>query len=198
MTMRLKKLSMMALALEVTVSALAQTAPVQTFGLDKNQTPAWEIPLSYDLFRANAPAGQCGCFWMNGGGSGLVVNAKHGISLVADLTAVHTDKINKTGEALTIFDYQFGPRYSFRTHSRFTPYAQVLIGGSHLSSNYYGGGSNYFGSTVGGGVRLRVHRYLALTLGEADWALSKATNNNSDRQNSLRVTTGVVFLFGPR
>ena len=75
MTMRLKKLSMMALALGVTVSTLAQTAPVQTFGLDKNQTPAWEIPLSYDLFRANAPAGQCGCFWMNGGGSGLVVNA---------------------------------------------------------------------------------------------------------------------------
>jgi len=52
--------------------------------------------------------------------------------------------------------------------------------------------------TVGGGVRLRVHRYLALTLGEADWALSKATNNNSDKQNNLRVTTGVVFLFGPR
>lgn len=195
-----KKWMLLTILAGTAAGAFGQTVPLQKAELEKNQAAAWEVPVSYDLFRANIPPGRSECFWMNGIGTGLVANAKHGISFVADLTLVQAGNINNTSQNLTVFNYQFGPRYSLRTHSRLTPYAQALVGGSHISSNYvfYSPGINSFASTLGGGVQVRVSHHFAITPGEADWVFSNAGNGVRDTQNNLRITAGFVLLFGSR
>lgn len=49
------------------------------------QTSAVEVGLDYAYVWTNAPPAACGCFSMNGGGGNLVINMRHGVSLVAHL-----------------------------------------------------------------------------------------------------------------
>src|ERR1035438_2545769 len=98
---------------------------------ESGQMPVFETTLGYTYIHANAPPGQCNCFSANGGYGSAVFNLPRGFSLVADFSAVHAGSISGTAQSVTVFNYLFGPRYSFRTLStRFLPYVQVLGGGS--------------------------------------------------------------------
>jgi outer membrane immunogenic protein len=168
-------------------------------GMGEVAYPQIEIPVSFDAVWANAPAGQCGCFWMLGGGAGAVLNFTPHWSAVIDLLHAQASNLNGTNERLAIFNYQVGPRFSMRGHDRWVPYGQVLIGGSDVFSNYsiYGEGRNTFSTTVGGGVTARLSEHIGLTVGEADWMFSRADNNVNTRQNNLRLTSGIIFRFSP-
>jgi outer membrane immunogenic protein len=177
----------------------AQARPAAGFGLEPGQTSAVDIGLDYAYVRANAGPAECGCFSMNGGGGNLVVNMAHGFSLVADLQATHANHINGTGQTITVFDYLFGPRYSYRSRSRFTPYAQVLVGGSEEFSNYGSmANGNAFALGAGGGVSRVMGRHFAWNIVEVDYVYSRLPNAVNDHQNDLRVTTGFTFRIGPR
>jgi outer membrane immunogenic protein len=177
----------------------AQTRPATAFGLDSDQTSAVELGFNYTYIRANAPPAACGCFSMNGGGGNLVVNMPHGLSLVADLDATHASKINGTTQNITVFDYLAGPRYSYRTSSRFTPYVQVLLGGSEEISNYaFVQNSNAFAVSGGGGVSRVLNPHLAWNIVEVDYIYSRLPNAVNNHQNDLRVSTGITLRFGPR
>jgi outer membrane immunogenic protein len=177
----------------------AQTRPATVFGLDSDQTSAVELGFNYTYIRANAPPAACGCFSMNGGGGNLVVNMPHGLSLVADLDATHASKINGTTQNITVFDYLGGPRYSYRTTSRFTPYVQVLLGGSEEISNYaFVQNSNAFAVSGGGGVSRVLNPHLAWNIVEVDYIYSRLPNAVNNHQNDLRVSTGITLRFGPR
>src|ERR1700722_6662939 len=91
----------------------AQARPTTVFGLEPGQTSVVDVGLNYAYVGANAPPGVGGCFSMNGGGGNLVINMQHGVSLVADLQTTHANNINGTPQTITIFDYLFGPRYSY-------------------------------------------------------------------------------------
>jgi outer membrane immunogenic protein len=177
----------------------AQARPTTVFGLEPGQTSAVDVGLNYAYVRANAPPAACGCFSMNGGGGNLVINMSHGLSLVADLQATHVNNINGTPQTITVFDYLLGPRYSYRTGSRFTPYVQVLVGGSEELSNYaFVQGSQAFAVSGGGGVSRLLSRHFAWNIVEVDYVYSRLPNAVNDHQNDLRVTTGLAFRFGPR
>jgi hypothetical protein len=129
----------------------AQERSTAAFEMESGQTSAVELGFNYTYIRANAPPAACGGFSMNGGGGNLVVNMPHGLSLVADLDATHASKINGTTQSITVFNYLVGPRYSYRTSSRFTPYVQVLLGGSEeLSNDAFVQNSNAFAVSGGG------------------------------------------------
>jgi outer membrane immunogenic protein len=182
---------------------MAQVAGAQAIGAKHgfvDQTPAIEIPVSLQLFRANAPPKGCGCFWMYGGGAGVVLNFTTHWSGIADLAYGQASKINGTNQNLKIFNYQVGPRYSLRNHTKWTPYAQALVGGSEVFSNYniYSGGKNSFSSTIGGGLTMRVSDHIGITVAEGSWMHAQAVNGVNSRQNNLRLTTGIVFRFPPR
>jgi hypothetical protein len=67
----------------------------------------------------------------------VVFNMPRGFSIVADLTAVHAGSVSGTTQSITVFNYLFGPRYTFRNVSRrFLPYEQALGGGSQELSSY--------------------------------------------------------------
>ncbi|MGD0646462.1 MAG: hypothetical protein ABR971_00620 [Acidobacteriaceae bacterium] len=177
----------------------AQVQPTTVFGLDPGQTSAVDVGLDYAYVRANAPPAACGCFSMNGGGGNLVINMRHGVSAVADLQATHANNLNGTPQTITVFDYLFGPRYSYRTGSRFTPYAQVLLGGSDELSNYaFVRNTQAFAVSGGGGVSRLLSRHFAWNIVEVDYVYSRLPNAVNDHQNDLRVTTGLAFRFGPR
>jgi opacity protein-like surface antigen len=181
------------------LASRAQTRPATVFGLAPGQTSAIELGFDYTYLHANAPPAQCGCFSMNGGGGSLVINMPHGVSLVADLQAAHASRINGTTQNISIFNYLFGPRYSFRSTSRFTPYGEALVGGSEELSNYaFIQTKNAFAVSVGGGVSRGLTRHLAWNVVELDYIYSRLPNAVNDHQNDLRVSTGITFRFGPR
>ncbi len=131
----------------------AQVRPATVFGLEPGQTSAFDVGVNYAYVRANAPPAACGCFSMNGGGATLVINMPRGISLVTDLEATHANNLNGTTQSITVFDYLCGPRYSYQSSSRFTAYAQVLVGGSEELSNYaFVQDSHAFAASGGGGA----------------------------------------------
>jgi hypothetical protein len=178
----------------------AQASAPQTFGTEPGQIPVLEAGVGYTFIHANAPPGQCGCFSASGGYGSVVFNMPRGFGVVADLTAVHANNIAGATQSITVFNYLFGPRYSFRTLSkRFVPYAQILGGGSQELSSYTAV-QNVRGAafSVGGGVSTTLKPHFGWTIVEADWVHSYLPNAQNNLQNDIRVSTGLTFRLGPR
>jgi len=193
-----KKIVLSGLIWVLFVVAGAQLAQAQAFGTASGQTPALEIGANYDFFHANAPPGACGCFSMSGGGGTLIFNAPYGLSAVADLSGGHANAVGGTTQNITLFNYVFGPRYSYRRIRRFTPYAQGLVGRSMEISNYaYVQQANALAVMGGGGINMRLSKLIGWDV-EADYVYSKLPNAVNNMQNTLRVSTGILFRFGPR
>ena len=189
------------IALSTTATSLsAQLRAPEIFGTDPGQTPVLEASAGYTYLHANAPPGQCGCFSASGGYGSVVFNMPRGFSLVADLAAAHAGAVGTTGQTITVFNYLFGPRYSFRTVSRrFVPYGQVLGGGSEELSSYTAVQSVTGAALgVGGGVSTTLSPHFGWTIVEADWIHSWLPNAQNNLQNDLRVSTGFTFRLGPR
>ena len=197
--MRFDKVILPAMLCLLSLGASAQATPASTFGIDKGQTPAIEIGVGYTYFHANAPPSACGCFSLNGGGGSLVLNALHGMSIVADLSAAHANNVDGTTQSITIFNYLFGPRYSYRSTHRFTPFVQALVGGTQEISNYaYVQNLGAFAASGGGGVNTLINRRIQWNIAEVDYVYSRLPNAANNHQNNLRVTTGFSVRFGPR
>jgi peptidoglycan-associated lipoprotein len=183
----------------LTVAAGAQARPTTQFGLDPGQVPALEVGVDYAYLHANAPPAQCGCFSLQGVGGGFAINAVHGISLVADIATADAKNVDGTPQNIRILNFLAGPRYSYRTHSHFTPYVEVLLGRSLELSNYAIVQNKYgFAVSGGGGVNRAFGRYFGWKIVEADYIHSQIYNGSNNRQNDLRLTTGVFFRIGPR
>ena len=98
--------------------------------------PRYEVFLGYTYVRANqfnqnTGLGQTiGGFDMNGGSAQFIYNFNKSFSGVADVGAVAKQNVGIINADDTTTFYLFGPRWSYRNHSRFTPYAQILFGGA--------------------------------------------------------------------
>jgi outer membrane immunogenic protein len=198
--MRFNKTALLVALIALPILASAQLRPEPSFGTDPGQTAPAELTAGYIFGHANAPPGQCGCFALNGGFGSLVINAPHGISIVADLAAMHAPHVSGTAQSITVFNYLFGPRYSLRTVSkRFTPYVQVLGGGSEEISNYiFAQNVNGAAFSGGAGVSTILKNHIGWNIAEADWVYSKIPNAQNNHQSYLRVGSAISFRFGPR
>jgi outer membrane immunogenic protein len=192
--------TLLALSTALSGPLLAQTRAPETFGTDAGQTPVLETTLGYVYLHANAPPAQCGCFSANGGYGSAVFNMPRGISIVADLSAVHAANLSSTSQSVTLFHFLFGPRYSMRTVSkRFVPYVQALGGGALEFSNYaFVQNVSGVAFSAGGGVTTTIKPHLSWTIVEADWVSSRLPNAQNNIQNDLRVSSGITFRIGPR
>jgi peptidoglycan-associated lipoprotein len=160
--------------------------------------PRLEFGANYNYFHANAPPGQCGCFSLNGGSGTVVYNITPKWAAVADLMVGHANNVDNSLQNITIFNYLFGPRYTRRMSSRYVPYGQVLLGGAKEDVNFqFTINRNSFGLLAGGGVTTWLKRKFGLTLGEVDWIYTRIPNAQNNRQNNLRIVTGVTYHFGP-
>ena len=101
--------------------------------------PRYEAFLGYTYVRANqfnqnTGLGQeIGGFDMNGGSAQFIYNFNKQFSGVADIGAVTKQNVGIINADNTTTFYMFGPRYSYRSESRFTPYVQIVFGGATRS-----------------------------------------------------------------
>jgi outer membrane immunogenic protein len=174
----------------------AQAVPL---GIGREDVPRVEIGANYNYFHANAPPGQCGCFGLNGGSGTVIVNLRPAWSGVADIAVAFANNVDNTQQNITIVNYLFGPRYTWRTSSRFVPYGQVLFGGAKENVNFeFTINRNSFGLLGGGGVTTKLGRRFRLTIGEVAYVYTRIPNAKNDAQNNIRVSTGITYGFGTK
>jgi outer membrane immunogenic protein len=192
--MHLRNAALLVLALALPWTLHAQAISMHGSSYDISRL---EFGANYNYFHANAPPGQCGCFSLNGGSATVVYNITSRWAGVADLTLGHASNVNNSGQNITIFDYLFGPRYTRRMSSRYVPYGQIMLGGAREDVNFeFTINRNAFAVLAGGGVTTRLKRRFGLTLGEVDWIYSRIPNAVNNRQNDLRIVTGVTYHLG--
>jgi len=177
----------------VAIVSEGQAAPAVKGSKDVSRV---DLQLNYDWVYANVVHSDN--FSLNGGNVALAFNLNRHWSLVGDFLSAMSGNVLNSGQDLTLYNYHFGARYSFRNYGRFTPYLQGLAGGSIISSNWpaYADNPTYFGTTAGGGIEMNWRPHIGFTLGEVDWLYSQGVNGADDWQNDLRVGAGVVFHFG--
>jgi outer membrane immunogenic protein len=170
-------------------------------GLAAGDVPRLEVGLNYNYIHANAPPGECGCFGLNGGSGTVIFNLRPSWSVMADLMLGHANNVSNadhtTTQNITIFNYLFGPRYTRRRSSRFVPYGEVLLGGAREDVNFdFTINRNAFGLLAGGGVTTTIKPKIGFTIVEADWIYTRIPNAVNDRQNDVRISTGLTYRFG--
>jgi peptidoglycan-associated lipoprotein len=192
---------LLAFAVVSTTSVVAQTsAPAATV-----RPARAELALEYSYLRSNAPPGGCACFSLNGGSATFAWPIKPGgsIALVGDITAANAGSITSSGYDLTLSSYTAGLRYRLKLRqSAWQPFGQALAGAAHASGSLVAGQSPaaantgaVFAAQLGGGVDLRVNRRISIRLGEANYLLTTFNNAGNNRQNNLRLSSGIVLHF---
>jgi outer membrane immunogenic protein len=162
----------------------------------------FEVGADYNFVRANAGPDACGCFAMQGGDAWVGWHFTDHISVVA-LGAFHrTTNVNGTTADLTLASFMAGPRLTFRTTHRITPFVQALFGVSHGSGlltpvpgTGLSGTANALAISAGGGIDLQVGRLFALRMIQADYFHTRFDNGVNQSQNNFRLSTGIVVHF---
>jgi hypothetical protein len=121
------------------------------------------------------------------GGSGSVaLNVSHWLGAVGDFGLYHASPFGPGVDAGT---YTFGPRVSYRHWGKFTPFAQVLLGGVRYANNGFSFGS-------GGGADLGLDRGGRFALRpQVEYFGFRA---NGSTTNTVRVSVGMVFRIGKK
>jgi hypothetical protein len=131
-------------------------------------------------------------FMMHGGNGAAALNVNSWLGFVGDFGAYHAHP----GVSLTTETYTFGPRFSYRALDRFTPFAQLLLGGQHASAVTTGftNASNAFAIGAGGGFDVDLDRRGRFALRpqiEYFGFHAKGTTTTT-----ARLSIGIVFRIG--
>lgn len=148
----------------------------------------------------------------NGASGSVAFNANEWFGVVGDFGYYHASPdIPAIGLVLPVsgsasvntFSFLFGPKITMRGNEKFTPFAQALFGGAHqkTSLDVTGFGSTStsetaFAMALGGGFDVKVAKSVAIRLVQVEYVLTKFNDGDSNRQNSVRISTGLVFRFG--
>ena len=132
----------------------------------------------------------------NGGGGQLEYNANNWLGVVGDLGGYGATSTTNGALVGGAFTYLFGPRVNFR-HGKVTPFAQTLFGGIRTTDGIIQSGSeNNFAMTAGGGVDFKVSKHVSVRPVQAEYFMTKIPDGLSNRQDNLRLGTGIVFRLG--
>jgi len=158
------------------------------------ETRGMEISGQYQYIRiypgAGAPSSSC-----QGAGGTFAVNMNRWLGLVGDVGGCRVTGL-AAGSSAHEINYLFGPRLSYRTHGRLTPYGQVLFGGERATASATGVPSvstNAFAMTFGGGADVELTRHLSFRAIQFEYLY---THFSGAKQNNLRVQSGLVYHFG--
>lgn len=149
--------------------------------------PRAEVSAGYSYFRQGISNGVNS----NGGNFSVAGNVNNWLGVAGDFGIYHASPL---GVSLNTTTFLLGPRVSYRSSDRVTPFAQVLLGGGHLSAGAFGQSASTtgFAYSVGGGIDLGVSKHVAFRP-QLDYI---GIRSGTDTLNSLRGSFGVVFRFG--
>jgi outer membrane immunogenic protein len=142
----------------------------------------------------------------NGGSASVVIYLRDWFGIVGDFGSYEQRNIAAQGLSLAFSTYQLGPRLRFPQVIHITPFAQFLWGAGHAGGTVYTrslgfsvpplGVNNAFVLTGGIGADWNVSPRIAIRLVQADYLHSEFLNGGGNRQENIRLSTGVVFSFG--
>jgi opacity protein-like surface antigen len=155
------------------------------------ENPKVEVFGGYSFLHITAAGGSAN---LNGGSGSVSFNPNKTLGVVADIGGYHW---SESGIDANVISYLFGPKFAYRTSSRVTPFVQALFGGAHASagSAFGTGSANAFAMALGGGVDVNATEHVGVRLVQAEYVFSNFTDTVDNRQNSVRVSAGVVFRF---
>jgi len=185
--------------LRVVVSLLAFASLFGVTAQAQEERKTIDVFAGYSYVRAN-PSASGGKFSLNGGSASVAYNFNNWLSGVADFGGYHSTNGLDRGLDGTLSTYLFGPRVSYRRFGRVTPFGEVLFGVAHTGASLLNttNSQNAFAMTVGGGVDYRVSSRFSIRPLKVDYLLTRfneLNTNNTQNQNNLRVSTGIVFRF---
>ncbi len=142
----------------------------------------------------------------NGASASVVMYLSNWFGIIGDFGLFQQRNVAAQGFSLTFSSYQFGPRLRFPQLAHVTPFVHFLWGLGHAGGTVYTrslgfgvpplGVNNAFVLTGGGGVDWKVRPRIAIRLIQADYLHSEFLNGSGNRQENIRLSTGVVFSFG--
>jgi opacity protein-like surface antigen len=170
----------------------------------QNEEPRLEVFGGYSYARfnvnANAPGIAPSATYNGNGGSGqLEYNANRWLGVAGDLGGFRATSSGSGSFAGAVFTYLLGPRVNLR-RGKATLFAQTLFGGVWTTDGIAQstGPENNFAMTAGGGVDFKLSRHVSVRPVQAEYFMTKIPDGLNNRQNNLRLGTGMVFRFGAR
>jgi hypothetical protein len=166
---------------------LAMGILLLTGSASAQEKPKAEVSVGYSYLRLGGSNGVN----QQGGSTSIAANLNRWFGIVGDFGGYHAFS---SGASLDTYTFLFGPRFSLRRQGRVIPFAQVLLGGAHVtaSGGGFSGGTTPLAISGGGGVDLRVSQHLALRP-QVDYL---ALRSQGATLNSVRASFGIVFRFG--
>jgi len=171
------------------------------FGSSANaqEEPKVDVFAGYSYVRVNPSTAGTPNFSLNGAEASLTYHVKDWLSGVADFGGYTNGSLPVTKAAGTLSTYLFGPRVSYRSYRRFTPFGEALFGVAHAGGAIAGspGTHNVLGMAFGVGVNYRLNSRFSLEPLKVDYLLTRFSEGtlNNQNQNNLRASTGFVVHF---
>src|ERR1700733_15253400 len=211
--------SLFDMAGDAAAQSSASSPPVPSVR-EPSSTPKIDIFLGYSYLRAVPElANGNRLVGLNGGSASIAFNLSRYFAIAADFGGYDDTQLRLGGpganppsvvdSAGSAFTYLFGPRLSFRNHSRITPFAQVLFGAAHVGEVTLSGctGSSCtplpaqtaFALTAGGGFDIRLARHISIRAIQAEYLMTRfsdPTTGAGNTQNDLRLSAGLLFRLG--
>jgi peptidoglycan-associated lipoprotein len=162
--------------------------------------PKVDIFAGYSYVRENPDTTGVGSYSLDGGSASFAYHIKDWLSAVGDFGGYHNVNILGTGVDGTLSTYVFGPRISYHSDRRITPFAEALFGVAHAGESIAGGtagSQNAFAMTIGGGVDYRINHRLSFRPLQVDYLMTRFPEGTTSNQtqNNLRASTGIVIHF---
>ena len=199
--------------------AVPACTPAQTVKEQKSDFPRSEVFLGYSYVRA-VPTLADGnrMVTLNGGTASLAYNVNRYFGLVTDFSGYRDSQLRLSGPGAnptrivdssgSAYTFLFGPRFSYRAHGRFTPFAQVLGGGAYATAVTLKNCTaactplpeqGSFAMTAGGGLDIKLSNHVALRAVQAEYLMTRfadVTTAASRTQNDMRLSAGIVIRMG--
>jgi peptidoglycan-associated lipoprotein len=193
-----------AFAISFALTMLAATgASAQQTVIDAGSVnpPRIDLTAGYNLIKANAPPGDCGCFTMNGGYGGGQVNLSQWLGVAGEVSVEHANDISSLGQNLTLITFMGGPRVSWPRY-RFVPFGEFMAGGTHGAGSYFPSSTSSstsassFAYAAGGGLDVNLNQRFAIRAFDARFLHTSLPNGVNGTQRQLQIGIGVVMRFG--
>ena len=162
--------------------------------------PRYELAVGYSYINFD-PGDPFGGFNNHGANGGFTYNATRVLGLTAELGQYHFQRdINGSSVKGGQTTFLFGPRLNLRRFDYFVPFAELLVGGARGGSAVTGdSGQSAFAMAAGGGVDIVLTKNIAWRFAQIDYLMenfSGSALNAKDRQNNLRLGSGLVIRLG--
>jgi hypothetical protein len=204
---------LLAATLTLVAMVIGPAARAQSGGNGEWQRfPAMDVGATFTTERSKVVAGDCGCFWLQGGSAEAAIHVWRDISAAVNLTGGHASDIGP-GVDIAQIAVMGGPRYTFGA-SRWTDhwlhdhhtsvFGEALFGGVHAFDGAYPSSTGFKSSATalsmqfGGGIDVHLAKRFNLRAIEVDYVRTSLPNGTTDSQHDLRLAIGLTYHLHPR